>query len=170
MAEAKGDTVIDVLQRHLTEVTRRKGPHSTIAKTLTAALRSGNDRDLSAGLFAYAHFDKYYEQLTLEVSRQRVRLARPPTEVLRSPPATKEDIERATAEAEQERKERKEKEERETLEKQKANSRKAFEESRLPDGLDFSRHDPRSASRKRHLLAKAPRSERRVALKKKKRR
>jgi hypothetical protein len=113
MAETNRDTDIDILQRHLTEVTRRKGPHSIIAKTLTAALRSGNDRDLSAGLFAYTHFDKYYEQLTLEESLRRVRLARP--------------------QAEQDRKER---EWRETLEKETAQPRRAFGESRLPDGPD----------------------------------
>ena len=83
-----------------------------------------------------------------------------------SPPATKQEIERARAQAEQERKER---EWREGLEKERALPRKVFGHSRLPDGPDFSRHDPRSTAGKRHLLAKAPRSKRRVVLKKKRR-
>ena len=114
MTEVNRDTRIDVLQRHLTEMRIRKGPHSKIAKTLAAALRSGTDRDLAAGLCAYTHFDKYYEQLTLEESRWKARPSRPPTKGLPSPPATKQDIERAKAQAEKERKER---EWREALEK-----------------------------------------------------
>ena len=61
MTEAINDTRVDVLEQHLTEMRRRKGPHSIIAKTLAAALRSGTDRDLAAGLYAYTYFDHYYE-------------------------------------------------------------------------------------------------------------
>jgi hypothetical protein len=72
MADANRDTVINELRRYLKQVTTRKGPYSIIAQTLAAALRSGNDRDLSAGLFAYSHFDKSYEELTLGESLRRV--------------------------------------------------------------------------------------------------
>lgn len=169
---ANSDTRVDVLQRHLTEMRRRKGPHSIIAKTLAAALRCGTDRDLAAGLFAYAYFNQYYEQLTLEESRSRARPSRPPTKVISSRPATEQDIERARApaRAEQERKDRdfwaKEIEKRE---RERALPHTAFGDSRLPDGPDFARHDKRSTAGRRHLLAKAPRSKRRVVLKKKRR-
>lgn len=166
MTEVNRDTRIDVLQRHLTEMRIRKGPHSKIAKTLAAALRSGTDRDLAAGLCAYTHFDKYYEQLTLEESRWKARPSRPPTKVLPSPPATKQDIERAKAQAEKERKER---EWREALEKERALPHKAFGDSRLPDGPDFSLPDKLSTRKMRHVVNKTRRSKKRIILKKKKR-
>jgi hypothetical protein len=145
MADANRESDIEALQRHLNEVTKRIGPHSTIAETLTAALGSGNDGDLSAGLFAYTHFDQHYEQLTLEESRRRVHLARLHDE-----------------------REKKQREWRERLEREGAQRHRPVGEAPFPDGPEFSH--PLSTSGRRHLLAKTPRSKRRVVLKKKPRR
>ena len=154
MANATPEALIAHLEGTLPEMQRRKGPHSIIAKTIEGSLLSGTRDDLDAGELALNHFLKFYEQLTLDESRRRVQGENERATKLE---AKRQAMNQKAAEQET----RFKAIEKEESERPKTRQQDVFWDWHLSDGLDFSRHDPLSAGKRRHFVAKAPRSKKR---------
>ena len=153
MPKATREALIAILEGALAEVTRRKGPHSTITKTLEGALQSGTHDDLRAGEFAFNRFSWYYEEPTLEDSRKKVQEE---NETARKLEAKQQEMIRKAKAQETKIKET----EKEDSDRVKPRLQDVFGDWVLSDGTDFSRHDPLSAGKRRHLIAKARRRKR----------
>lgn len=149
MAEPTLKELIAFLEHQLGEMTTRKGAHSTIAKTLKAALSGRTYDELQAGRVACDHFEKHYEQLTLGECRIRLRLSRARQNVRRSELEKEPKPQRVL-----DPKAKAMKEWGQQLEQERATLRKKFAEVYVSDGIDFARPDRLSTSGKRHLIAK----------------
>jgi hypothetical protein len=129
--------LITLLQTVLEEVRIRKGPFSTIARTLESALQSGTCEDLGVGRIAVEYFVRYGEQYTLEelCEKRAARRNRSDEDAKRVEELQKwvEELLKKVAE------------------------RARFGESQVPDNSGLEEFHPLSGRKTRHLLAKAPR-------------
>jgi hypothetical protein len=127
------------LREQLEDLRRRKGSHSTIVQTLEAALRSGTAEDLRRGRVVFEIWHQKGEERRLE----DIPRAKPKPLPGSVPPDSSPDEEEMRVWAQ-------------AVESKMAAPKKQFIEyfwSASSEGTDFSRPDPLSTSKRRHLLA-----------------